>query len=325
MQRDAVKTLVLPFDRQDLPLPTSSAKWLFLNAEPLEDSGAWADLLDCVQPFRPTFLQLQNLGYSATARGDADARYAGALVLTHRSKALNQQMTAMAAKIVISGGTIIIAGEKTSGIVPLRKWVAKSTEIIDNFSKHHAQAFIFNTSDKVTSALAAPLQPLAGTFGAGKIDKGSALLASLFDESLTGEIADFCAGTGYLADQAIQKAAPTSVTLYEAEFAALEQARKNLEGSEITTSFHWHDLASEPVIERFDHIIMNPPFHTGRKSEPQLGQTMIQAAKRALRPSGSLLLVANRQLPYENTLKSEFGGFKELIAQDGFKVLRAHN
>jgi len=325
MQRDAVKTLVLPFDRQDLPLPADSAKWLFLNAELLEHSDIWSPRLECVQPFRPTYLQLQELGYSVTANTDKDVRYDGALILSHRSKALNWQMVSQAANAVKPGGMVIVAGEKTTGIVPLRKWVEKAAKIVGDISKYHARAFIFTTNKKVATDLATPSEPLAGTFGAGKIDKGSALLASLFNDKLTGEVADFCAGTGYLADQLLQKAKPASLTLYEADFNALELARQNLAQAPVNTNYHWLDLTSEPVLERFDHIVMNPPFHTGRKAEPQLGQSIILAAKRALRPGGSLLIVANRNLPYENTLKSAFGGLRELLAQDGFKVLRAHN
>ena len=49
-------------------------------------------------------------------------------------------------------------------------------------------------------------------------------------------------------------------------------------------------------------MIMNPPFHQGRAAEPDLGAAFIAAAARILKPHGRLMMVANRQLPYEAAL-----------------------
>lgn len=51
---------------------------------------------------------------------------------------------------------------------------------------------------------------------------------------------------------------------------------------------------------------MNPPFHEGRVTDVSLGQSFIAAAASRLKPGGRLLMVANRQLPYELTLKGLF-------------------
>jgi 16S rRNA (guanine1207-N2)-methyltransferase len=69
--------------------------------------------------------------------------------------------------------------------------------------------------------------------------------------------------------------------------------------------------------------VMNPPFHQKREAEPDIGQRMIRTAGAALKPGGRLLMVANRQLPYEKTLSEVFSSHSE-IARDGmFKVLDA--
>jgi 16S rRNA (guanine1207-N2)-methyltransferase len=50
---------------------------------------------------------------------------------------------------------------------------------------------------------------------------------------------------------------------------------------------------------------------------------MIRAVSKALKPGGRLVMVANRQLPYEQVLAAAFSGHAE-IARDGmFKVLSA--
>jgi 16S rRNA (guanine1207-N2)-methyltransferase len=68
---------------------------------------------------------------------------------------------------------------------------------------------------------------------------------------------------------------------------------------------------------------MNPPFHAGRAAEPAIGQGMILAACRALKPGGRLYLVANRHLPYEQVLAKEFRKSGEAVRDARYKVLWA--
>jgi len=92
---------------------------------------------------------------------------------------------------------------------------------------------------------------------------------------------------------------------------------------DVPARFFWHDLASEPVKDRYDLIIMNPPFHEGHAAEPSLGQAMIKTAASALRGGGRLLLVANRGLPYEPVLAANFKESGETCRNARFKVLWA--
>jgi 16S rRNA (guanine1207-N2)-methyltransferase len=68
---------------------------------------------------------------------------------------------------------------------------------------------------------------------------------------------------------------------------------------------------------------MNPPFHQGRAADPGIGQQIIRAAAKALKKGGRLMMVANRQLPYEAILQAEFTDWQELARNSGFKVLAA--
>ena len=121
----------------------------------------------------------------------------------------------------------------------------------------------------------------------------------------------------------------TAIDLYEAEARALEPARINLDAAltqcdrPIETSISWHDV-TRGLPKRYDVIVSNPPFHQGRADQPELGQTFISAAANALEPNGSLWLVANRHLPYEQTLATRFGNVETVIVKDGFKVFKAH-
>jgi 16S rRNA (guanine1207-N2)-methyltransferase len=139
-------------------------------------------------------------------------------------------------------------------------------------------------------------------------------------------VADFGAGWGYLAAELLSRSdAVSRIDLYEADFEALEAARGNLAAvrSGAKTGFFWSDLLSEPVERRYDFIVMNPPFHTGRAAEPAIGHGMILAAAHALKPGGRLYLVANRQLPYEQLLAREFRQSGETVRDARYKVLWA--
>jgi 16S rRNA (guanine1207-N2)-methyltransferase len=72
-----------------------------------------------------------------------------------------------------------------------------------------------------------------------------------------------------------------------------------------------------------EHVVMNPPFHTGRDADPALGVGFIGAAARMLSPAGVLWLVANRHLPYDRSLTTLFREVQEIGGDAAFRVMRA--
>lgn len=161
------------------------------------------------------------------------------------------------------------------------------------------------------------------SFSHDRIDAGSKLLADCLPADLKGAVADFCAGWGYLAAEVVRRCPGVArIDLYEADYDSLEAAKRNLEGF-AAARFFWQDLAAEPVAERYDAIVMNPPFHRGRAAEPGIGRDMIGAAASALRKGGRLFMVANRELPYETTLGQLFAQWRETAREGGFKTFVA--
>src|SRR5690606_17851190 len=108
---------------------------------------------------------------------------------------------------------------------------------------------------------------------------------------------DFGAGWGYLsAGLAGRTKGLAAIDLYEADFESLEAARENLAAIQEPPrfGFFWHDIVGEMVGRTYDLIVMNPPFHQGRATEPAIGQAFIRTASSVLKPGGRLLMVANR-------------------------------
>jgi 16S rRNA (guanine1207-N2)-methyltransferase len=326
-------TLFHPFENGTLAVP-AEGRFLFLGAEPgyRLPEGFRAEL-HLVQGFRPHFRSLQGSGHAISPLPEGTG-YDGALVLAGRHRGQNEERIAEAIERVIPGGLILVAGSNDDGIGSLRKRMAKLTGIEGSMPKHHGVAFWFRRPDE-SSALVAALRPqplllenrfatAPGMFSHEHIDAGSRLLAEFLPGGTKGAAADFGAGWGFLSAQLAERTTGlTSIDLYEAEFAALEAAKTNLAGLKREFGFFWHDLVGEPVARRYDLIVMNPPFHSGRAAEPAIGLAFIRAASLALNPGGSLLMVANRSLPYAQELSAGFRTVKELCDRDGFRVTLA--
>ncbi|TPI14916.1 class I SAM-dependent methyltransferase [Mesorhizobium sp. B4-1-3] len=333
MAAEPLKTLFYPFEAEALPLPRKDARVLFLGAEPgFRLPEGFEAALHLVQGFRPYFRALQASGYTVTPRVEGSG-FDMALVLAGRHRGQNERRIAEAIERVAPGGLVVIAGGKDDGIDSLRKRIDMLSPLEGHLPKHHGVAFWFRrTGTEAAAALRAGNRDLVieggfktapGMFSFDRIDAGSKLLAANLPGDLKGNVADFCAGWGYLAAEVLQRSQGlTTLDLYEADFEALEAARLNVHGV-IEPRFFWIDLLTEGVERRYDAVVMNPPFHSGRAAEPGIGAGIIRAASKALKPGGRLFMVANRQLPYEQILDAAFASHVEIAHDNMFKVFSA--
>jgi 16S rRNA (guanine1207-N2)-methyltransferase len=324
--RDA---LALAFQREELPLPEGGETYALLEAQALPGSGiAWKDIFQCEQGFRPLHLELAQKGYQTEKHIDLSSKgLGGIVVLPNRSRAINEINITRAWNGLRKGGFMVFAADNKAGVKSLRKWVATKAEIAGDFSKHHAVVFwITKKGDNwpldVEQTEVGSYKIGPGMFSADGPDAGSILLASHFDQRIRGKVADFGAGWGFLAGELLAKSDKIeSMELHEANWSALQAAKQNVPSD--ITSFHWTDISSEAPRGPFDWIVMNPPFHSARAAEPELGVKFINAAAKALPQGGRLLMVANRNLPYERTLNDVFRKVVQLDDAGGFKVIEA--
>jgi 16S rRNA (guanine1207-N2)-methyltransferase len=317
----AARALVYALDSGVL----AAKRAFFLRAEaapPLHD-------VDCEQSFRPEFLRLKQAGKSVAPRL-CQGGYALGLILLTKHKEESFANIARGWTLLDRGGTLVCAGANDDGAASLERQAGKALGLAGSLSKFHCRVFWFVKGERAPPAYwrgLASLQPVGsgpwlsqpGIFSWDRIDDGSALLAQYLPRDLTGRVADFGCGWGYLAERVLA-ANPglTQIDLIDAEYRAIEAAQANVTDSR--AAFHWLDLTSEPAPASYDAIVCNPPFHTGRASTPALGQQVIEAAARALRPGGRLYIVANRGLPYEPLLKARFASFETLADNNKFRV-----
>lgn len=333
MKPGPLATLFHPFETGDVDAFDTGGRALFLGAEPgfRLPEGFSAELC-LAQGFRPHFRALAATGYSVTPTVEGTG-FDLALVLAGRHRGQNEMWIAEAIDRVVPGGLVLVAGGKEDGISSLRTRVEKLAGVEGSLPKYHGVAFWFRRSAEASS-IASAFRPepmlvdgrfttAPGMFSHDRIDAGSQLLVECLPETAKGVAADFGAGWGYLSAMLAERTKGLSrIDLYEADYEALEAARRNLAGLPEPPAFGflWHDLVGEEVEQKYDLIVMNPPFHQSRATEPGIGLAIIKTASMALKSGGQLLMVANRGLPYEQTLRVGFKDVRELRNEGGFRV-----
>jgi 16S rRNA (guanine1207-N2)-methyltransferase len=323
----ALETLVLALRQHGGP----GAAPLLLGAEPHPDLLALPGLT-AWQPLKPLADACERRGLKTVP--EITGTFSTILFLPGKTKDEVLAGFARAHDHLAPGGTLITALANTAGASRFEKEISRATPLILSVSKNKCRAFAVTNREPWDQELLQEWRELSrprllastgfivepGIFSADHIDPGSALLAAHLPPSLRGTVADLGAGWGYLSHAALGKAPKISrIDLFEADARALACARRNLP-ADAPATFHWHDVATG-LLEKYDHIITNPPFHSGQAQDLDLGRAFLTTAARSMKRGGTLHLVANRQLPYEPHLRSLGLRSRLIVETGGFKVL----
>jgi len=359
----ALEVLMLPFATGALTWPEQGDVVFLRARDGWPLRTAARPGLICEQSFKPEADALSRSGWQVRDPETADdaARAALVLALPPRQRAEARALLARAVALCAPGGVVVACMANDEGAKSGEADLKALAGLSGSLSKQHCRVFWSRIeradidradTDQTRAdqtrvdharvdralrddwrALDAPRPILdgrfvsrPGVFAWDRIDPASALLAAHLPADLRGQAADLGCGYGYLATALLQRCPDiVALDLYEAEARALALARRNLQpfADRAALGFHWHDVASG-LPRRYDTIVSNPPFHAqGRADRPDIGRAFIASAADALNPGGRLWLVANRHLPYEQTLDARFGEVRVVAQHDGFKVIEA--
>ncbi|WP_299025539.1 class I SAM-dependent methyltransferase [uncultured Sulfitobacter sp.] len=317
--------LPLALDGGGLEWPDDGKIAVFGPPADADLGGIPKDRAQIIQNFYPAHAAWAARDYDAAVV--SEGRYAAAVVCLPRAKQEARAMIAQAC--AASDGVVVIDGQKTDGIESILKAMKVRVGVHGPVTKGHGKLFWIDApaADCFTDWAAGPARTeggfwtAPGVFSADGIDLASALLADALPAKLGKQICDLGAGWGYLSAHALTREGVEAVHLVEANYMALECARRNV--ADPRAQFHWADATEWAPAHKFDTIVMNPPFHVGRASEPQIGQAFVASAARLLAPQGHLWMVANRHLPYEAELKTRFAQVEEVGGDARFKLFHA--
>lgn len=270
---------------------------------------------------------------SARLEDIADGSLEGATVFAPAGTLERRYVLAHLLRALVPGGRLVALAPKDRGGARLGKELAGfGCAVADQPRRHHR--ICAATRPAEVSGLAAAMdeggprhidnlalctQP--GVFSWDRLDPGSALLMSHLPP-LKGKGADLGCGLGLLGRAVLSSSAVTEIALVDLDRRAIEMARRNV--SDPRARIVWGDLrAAGSLAAGLDFAVSNPPFHDGGSEDQALGKVFIQRAAEALRPGGSLWLVANAHLPYETTLRELFRSVAPVAQEGGYKVFEA--
>ncbi|MDP5366099.1 MAG: class I SAM-dependent methyltransferase [Paracoccaceae bacterium] len=310
----------------DLTLPEGGMIAVFGPRAGTDLSSLPHDRVMVITGFKPDHDAFAAAGYPCAR--DATGPCAAALVCLPRAKAQGRALLARAADLVGTDGLLIVDGQKTDGIESMLRDLRAHGLSPMVLSKAHGKMLWFAARPMPADWHARGPQPVEGgfvtaegVFSADGIDPASRLLADSLPDKLGAHLVDLGAGWGYLASRILARDTVRSLDLVEADHTALDCARANL--ADPRARFHWADAMNWRPDSLVDGVVMNPPFHTGRAADPDLGRAFIAAAAAMLTAQGRLWLVANRHLPYETALAQHFAEVSELVGDNRFKILAA--
>lgn len=331
MQDPVLDTLFRPFEDGLIDWPTTPA--LFLRARyGAALSGVDRTRLICDQSFKPEHDRLKQAGFTLRTASDT-AHYPLVIVLPPRQREEYRALLARAVESAEPGGIVLACVSNLEGAKTVENDLKALCGTVASLSKNKCRAFWATTdainADQVAQwrTLDAPrpildgrFQSRPGLFAWDRIDAGSERLVAHLP-ALSGHGADLGGGYGYLSDDVLRRHPEVRLDLYEAEQRAIELAELNLNAYGERVRYRWHDV-TRGIDGPYDFIVSNPPFHAGRADQPELGQAFIRSAAAALKPGGSLYMVANRHLPYEAGLKAAFKSVSLLHEDRDYKVYR---
>ena len=334
----ALETLLLPIDAGRIAWPDDGVLFLRARSGPALQRHTRPGLL-CEQSFRPAADALQAAGF--TLRAGKARLYSLVLLLPPRQRLEARALMAHALQCLAPGGRIVACVSNVDGARASEADLTQLAGPLEVLSKHKCRVYwTAPNSGQSDGALAEAwaaldsVRPIAdvrfvsrpGLFAWDRIDPASQLLAQQLPADLRGRAADLGAGFGFLSAELLQRCPLiAALDVFEAEQRALDLARRNLAAfaARVALEYHWHDV-TQGLSQRYDVIVTNPPFHTHQGAERlDIGRRFIAVAAASLKPGGSLWLVANRHLPYEQILDASFGRVRIVTQQAGFKIIEA--
>ena len=317
--------LPLALNGGGLEWPAEGRIAVFGPSVDLDLDGIPQDRAEVIHDFYPAYAAWQARDYTVAVT--AEGRYSAAVVCLPRAKVEARAMIAMAC--ALSDGIVVIDGQKTDGVEGILKAMRGRVTVNGPVTKAHGKLFWIAepAADQFADWATGPtlteggFWTAPGVFSADGVDLASVLLADALPAKMGKQVCDLGAGWGFLSAHVLTREGVEAVHLVEANYAALECARRNV--TDPRAEFHWADATDWSPAHKVDTVVMNPPFHVGRAAEPQIGQAFVASAARLLTPQGHLWMVANRHLPYEAELKTHFIQVDEIGSDARFKLFHA--
>ena len=292
-----------------------------------------------ILPWRPQARQAEAAGLTTLPRISAGLpSHAQALVRVTKGRTAVEADLAAAWSALTPGGRLVVAGPKDLGIASVVKRLESLLGPGETLAQRAHQKVVAWT--RGVQSLPCPTTPRValgdgsdvtlgtapGVFSHDALDEGTAtLLAVLADLPAPSRVADLGCGAGHLGLAALRRWPQATAWLGDADHRAVTVAQGNAQdlGLAGRATVAWWDAQEALPTGGFDLILTNPPAHAGAATSTDAAHAMFRVARGALAPGGRLVVVANRQLPYERPL-AQLGCLTTMPSGPRFKVCVCH-
>ena len=234
-----------------------------------------------------------------------------------KAKTHFQMLLRMAAGMVGEHGRIHVVGENKGGIKSAAKLMQQygSPQKIDS-ARHCSLVTVM-----VEQAHGA-FEPDAWVDVSLYEVDDTLLLLQKHSTSMRGNVLDFACGAGVIASYLTLKYPHLTLFLSDVSAMALYCSALTLKENDLSATIFAAD-GLHGLSQKVQHIVTNPPFHTGIKTDYTITKRFISDAKKLLTSKGTLQMVANRFLPYPGLLSEEFSTFYTKAQTSQFSIYDA--
>ena len=165
---------------------------------------------------------------------------------------------------------------------------------------------------------------MPGVFNHGALDNGTELLLNNMTPPSSGTVLDFGCGAGVISAYLGKMNPDLSFLCLDVSAFAAKATELTLQANHINGKVLLSN-GLQKMTDSVDHIVTNPPFHTGLSTDYDITETFIKDAKNVLKPKGTVTIVANSFLKYPPLLEQAFGQYQQICKNTKFTVYRVQS
>jgi 23S rRNA (guanine1835-N2)-methyltransferase len=161
-------------------------------------------------------------------------------------------------------------------------------------------------------------------FSREKLDVGTRFFLEHVSKGLTGTILDLGCANGIIGIKAKLQNPQSKIIFTDESHMAIQSAKMNYhQFFQDEASFIWSNCFEDGEDKSIDFILCNPPFHAQHVVGDFIAKEMFRHSKRVLKNSGKILVIGNRHLGYQQTLKNYFSVVRLIAENSKFVILEA--
>ncbi|MEO1290783.1 MAG: class I SAM-dependent methyltransferase, partial [Chloroflexota bacterium] len=286
------------------------------------------------------YIRKDNVDFFDTVYPSEQGIYNTAIVFVPKGRDFGRAQLWSAMQSLKVGGELYIVGPNKGGAKSLIKDATQAfgnCQVLDYKKSHRVAVSTKNETDYrypsdwgdiptqmtympiVTSFGEIEVATQAGVFSWQEFDDGTQFL--LDDLVLRDAKTVLDMGCGYGVIGASLANHVEQVTLVDNNLLAIQCAEVTIERNSITNATVLPSNIYSEIDDKFDLIVMNPPFHRGFEVVTNITYKMIEQAPAYLNEGGRLVLVANEFLKYEQLMEETFKQSTIRAKNNKFKIL----